>query len=98
VRGGLGEARWGMGISLFGKRRPAEGTAASEAKTPSAPPAAAHSPSGGGDGKERLTANEWARRHQLNEVAAERAAMRAGKWHDLFTEEEFTDLIKRADV
>ena len=41
------------------------------------------------DGKERLTANEWAKRHQVNEVLAERAAMYAGKWHEPITEEEF---------
>lgn len=80
-----------MGISLF--RRKGGGPTAGE-KAPAAPAAVAASE----DGKERLTANDWARRLQLNEVAAERAAMRAGKWHDLFTEEEFLELIKRAEV
>jgi len=50
------------------------------------------------EGPERLTANEWARRHSLNEVQAERAAMRAGRWHDLFTEEEFLELLRRGDA
>lgn len=80
-----------MGISLFRRKAgpPAADTAAGAAPAPVQAPQ---------DGRERLTANDWARRHQLNEVAAERAAMRAGKWHDLFTEEEFLDLIKRAEV
>lgn len=78
-----------MGVSLFRRRG---GQAAAGAKEPAAPLPAPT------DGKERLTANDWARRLQLNEVAAERAAMRAGKWHDLFTQEEFLELIKRADV
>jgi len=49
-------------------------------------------------GPERLTANEWAKKHNFNEVAAERAAMRAGKWHDVFTESEFFELIKGRDI
>ena len=59
------------------------------AQTAPAPPA---------DGKERMTANDWAKKHGLNEVQAERAAMRAGRWHDLFTEEEFLDLLRNARV
>jgi hypothetical protein len=80
-----------MGISLFGRRSKPSGErpAPAQAAAP-APP----SP----DGKERLTANEWAKRLAVNEVAAERAAMRAGRWHDAFTEEEFIEMIRKADV
>jgi hypothetical protein len=48
------------------------------------------------DGIERLTANEWAMRHQVNEVQAERAAMYAGKWHTPLTEAEFMELLRDA--
>lgn len=47
---------------------------------------------------ERRTAVEWARRHQVNAVLAERAAMYAGKRHDPVTEEEFLEMIRRVDV
>ena len=79
-----------MGISLFSRKREAK-------KGPEAPAPAAPSPPKS-DGPERLTANDWAKKHGMNEVMAERAAMRAGKWHDLFTEEEFLELLKRVDV
>lgn len=78
-----------VGISLFSRRK-AKGT-----DPPAAPPAEAPPPQGG---PERLTANDWAKKHSLNEVAAERAAMRAGKWHELFTEEEFLELMRRSNV
>jgi len=81
-----------VGISLLPRRKKAEpDPKGAQAVAPA--PAVHHA-----DLKERLTANDWAKRHSLNEVAAERAAMRAGKWHDLFTEEEFLDLLRRADV
>lgn len=77
-------------VGLFAKRKQTE--------APSPPTAPAVSPSPKDAGPERLTANEWAKKHNFNEVAAERAAMRAGKWHDLFTEEEFFEIIKGRDV
>ena len=80
-----------MGFSLFRRKEP-QAAEAPAAETKPAVPAPAP------DGVERLTANDWAKKHSLNEVAAERAAMRAGRWHDLFTEEEFLDLIKRSNV
>lgn len=72
-------------------------------KAPEAPPAAAPpppdpEPARPSDGVERLTANDWAKRHGLNEVQAERAAMRVGRWHDLFSEEEFLELLRRQDA
>lgn len=77
-----------MGVSLFRRKpQPSEPTPA-RANAPPPPP----------DGKERLTANAWANKLQVNEVAAERAAMRAGRWHDLFTEEEFMQLLAKHDV
>ena len=80
-----------MGISLFPrKKKEAEPAAPSAAGPAGAPPNA--------EGPERLTANDWAKKLNFNEVAAERAAMRAGKWHDLFTEEEFLELIRAAHV
>ena len=81
-----------MGISLFPKKKtkPAD----PESSAPAAP-LAANPPAGG---PEKLTANEWAKKLNLNEVAAERAAMRAGKWHATFTEEEFLDLIRASRV
>ena len=79
-----------MGISLFSRKR--------EAKKASDAPAPAPTEAAKADGPERLTANDWAKKHGMNEVMAERAAMRAGKWHDLFTEEEFLELLKRVDV
>lgn len=47
---------------------------------------------------ERMTAVEWARKHQMNAVMAERAAMYAGKRSEPLTEEEFLAMIRRTDV
>jgi hypothetical protein len=80
-----------VGISLFPRKKKQEEPAASTAAAPAAPPTKV-------EGPERLTANDWAKKLNFNEVAAERAAMRAGKWHDLFTEQEFLDLIRTASV
>lgn len=74
-------------------KRPAGQTPPPAAAPPPVPP-----PAKPDDGVERLTANDWAKKHGLNEVQAERAAMRAGRWHDLFTEAEFLELLRRADV
>jgi hypothetical protein len=80
-----------VGISLFPRKK--------EQAQPAAPPAAARTEAPARpDGAERLTANDWAKKLNFNEVAAERAAMRAGKWHDLFTEQEFLELIRAASV
>jgi hypothetical protein len=81
-----------VGISLFSrkKQRSPQAKEAAPASPSAAPPPQ--------EGPERLTANDWAKKHGLNEVMAERAAMRAGKWHDLFSEEEFLELLKRVDV
>jgi len=77
-----------VGVSLFRRKpQPSEST-----------PAPANAPPPPADGKERLTANAWANKLQVNEVAAERAAMRAGRWHNLFTEEEFMALLAKHDV
>ena len=81
-----------MGISLFRRKsrlQPPQATAA----PPAAPPVKTSA-----DSFERKTANDWAKKFQVNEVQAERAAMRAGRWHDLFTEEEFLELIKKQDA
>jgi hypothetical protein len=77
-----------LGISL--RRRKAIAPAAAVAPTP-APP---HR----NEDKKRQTANEWARELKVNEVMAERAAMRSDRWHDLFTEEEFMELLSKQDV
>jgi hypothetical protein len=81
-----------VGISLFSRKKqapdPPKAANVAPADAPKLPVA----------GPEKLTANDWAKRHGLNEVMAERAAMRAGKWHDFFTEEEFLELLKRVDV
>lgn len=45
-----------------------------------------------------MTAVEWARRHQVNSVMAERAAMYAGKRDTPLTEGEFLELLRRNDV
>lgn len=82
-----------MGISLFPRKKKAESEAPQE---PAA--AAAPAPKADDDGIERMTANEWAKKLNFNEVAAERAAMRAGKWYARFTEEEFLELIRKSDV
>ncbi len=66
--------------------------------TPSPPPAKHDGEKDATDGPERMTAVEWARRHQLNSVLAERAAMYAGKRNELVTEEEFLEMIRRTDV
>ena len=81
-----------MGISLFRKKPkpPTQEGAAPVASATAAPVQA--------DGVERMTANEWARKFQVNEVQAERAAMRAGRWYDLFTEQEFLELIRKQDA
>ena len=80
-----------MGISLFPRKKKPEEPAASPTDASSGAPAEP-------DGPERLTANDWAKKLNFNEVAAERAAMRAGKWHDLFTEQEFLEMVKSARV
>ncbi len=49
-------------------------------------------------GAERRTAVEWARKHQINSVMAERAAMYAGKRDEPVTEAEFLQMIRRRDV
>lgn len=82
-----------MGWRVFKRAVAPAATPAAPAPTP---PPARNPPQA--EGPERLTANEWAKRHRLNEVQAERAAMRAGRWHDLFTEEEFLDLLRRGDA
>lgn len=80
-----------MGISLFRKKqKSAEEKPGSAPSHPAAAPAA--------DGVERKTVNEWAKQFLVNEVQAERAAMRAGRWYDLFTEQEFLELIKKQDA
>lgn len=80
-----------MGISLFPRKKKQEQAAAR-------PAAASADLSEKSEGPERLTANEWAKKLNFNEVAAERAAMRAGKWHNTFTEEEFLELIRTQPV
>lgn len=55
-------------------------------------------PPGEVPGVERLTAVEWARRHQMNAVMAERAAMYAGRRNEPLTEEEFLEMLRRTDV
>ena len=80
-----------MGISILPRRK----KQAEPAPVPGAAPSTVPAEEGG---PERLTANDWAKKLNFNEVAAERAAMRAGKWHDLFSEEEFLDLIRKAHV
>ena len=80
-----------MGISLFRKKPK------STVETPPAAPTKPTTPAAS-DGVERKTANEWAQQLQVNEVQAERAAMRAGRWHDQFTEQEFLDLIRKQDA
>ena len=80
-----------MGISLFPRKKQQQEPAASPGAAPADPPAKP-------DGPERLTANDWAKKLNFNEVAAERAAMRAGKWHDLVTEQEFIELVRNASV
>ncbi|HEX9710788.1 MAG TPA: hypothetical protein VGB42_12590 [Candidatus Thermoplasmatota archaeon] len=78
------------------RHAPAPGAAPASAEAPPATgPAAGPAPP---PAAERLTAVEWARRHQVNAVMAERAAMYAGKWHEPVTEEEFLEMIRRADV
>ena len=79
-----------MGLGLFGRKKAAPAVPAPAA----APPPPPKPP----EGPERLTANEWAKKLNFNEVAAERAAMRAGKWHAQFTEQEFLDLISKSNV
>jgi hypothetical protein len=81
-----------VGISLFRKKP--------KPSAPDKPPVApaALAPQAPADGVERMTANDWARKFQVNEVQAERAAMRAGRWYDLFTEQEFLELIKKQDA
>lgn len=71
---------------------------AAETPTPAAAAPPAPPPAEPNDGAERLTANDWAKKHGLNEVQAERAAMRAGRWHDLFSEEEFLELLRNPKV
>jgi len=80
-----------VGISLFRKK--------SQLPPPTPTPASAAPPvKPSADSVERKTANDWAKKFQVNEVQAERAAMRAGRWHDLFTEQEFMQLITRKDL
>ncbi len=50
------------------------------------------------DGEERLLVVEWAARHQVNSVMAERAAMYAGKRNEPITEAEFLEMLRRRDV
>jgi hypothetical protein len=55
-------------------------------------------PPAGEEGVERMTAVEWARKHQVNSVMAERAAMYAGKRDAPLTEAEFLEMLRRDDV
>jgi hypothetical protein len=85
-----------VGLFARRKRKPEEPAAApAPAPVDEAPDAL---PAASDDGEARRTANEWAKELNFNEVAAERAAMRAGKWHARFTEAEFLDLVRTADV
>ena len=68
-------------------------------RAPSAePPEPAQTPAAQGPTVERMTAIEWARKHQMNAVMAERAAMYAGKRNEPVTEEEFLEMLRRTDV
>jgi hypothetical protein len=70
---------------------PPEGDAPDTGPAQGAPPAGPGQP-------ERMLAVEWAHKHQVNAVMAERAAMYAGKRNEPVTEQEFLEMLRRNDV